>query len=371
MNIRFVDIGRTDAPLLAELQEAFTRHATRSSFILGESVERFEREFAEYCGVKHCIGVSSGTMALQLALKAQGVGDGDKVVTTPNTFVATVEAICHTGATPVFVDVIPETFNIDTSLLEANWTSHVKAIIPVHMYGQMADMWGVRNFANKFGYKVIEDACQAHGATYRSARAGSVLANGVACYSFYPSKNLGAYGDAGAVVTDDDAVDEQVRSLRNHGAQDKHWHERIGFTARMDSLQASILSVKLKHLDKWNAMRLSIAEQYNEGLGNIDEIVLPSVCEYQTPVYHLYVIRAQQKVELRGRLAARKIETGLHYLLPIHRQKAYAHLGYPQGSFPVAESLAKEIVSLPMYPTLSSEEVSRVCECIREFYEIM
>jgi len=333
-------------------------------FVLGENVRAFEEEFARYCGVKYAVGVGSGLEALHLALLALGVGEGDEVITVPFTAVATTLAISFAGAKPVFVDVEPDTCLMDATKIREHITPRTKAIIPVHLYGQCADMDAINSIAREKGLKVIEDAAQAHGAMYRGKRAGAL--GDVGCFSFYPSKNLGAYGEAGMVTTNDESVAERVRMLRNYGQSDRYHHKLKGYNSRLDELQAAVLRVKLRHLDEWNEERRELARRYNEALTDCG-VGLPVEREGRRHVFHLYVIRSPQRDALREYLRERQIGTQIHYPIPVHLQEAYKELGLRRGCFPVSERLADEVLSIPLFPELSESEVSAVIDAVRGF----
>jgi dTDP-4-amino-4,6-dideoxygalactose transaminase len=334
-----------------------------TTFILGEQLKSFEREFADFCNSKHCIGLNSGTSALHLALLAKGIGKGDEVVTTPNTFIATCEAISYTGATPKLVDIDPDTFNMDPKKLEKAITSKTKAVIPVDLYGQPADMKQIMEIAKKNNIIVIEDACQAHGAEHYKKK---VPFADIGCFSFYPAKNLGAYGEGGCVVSNDKEFDEFARAYRDHGQVKKHVHKYIGYNYRLEELQAAILRVKLRHLEKWISARRKIASAYNEFLMDCD-VTIPVEKSYNKHVYHLYVIKVKNRHKLMGYLNSKGIQTAIHYPTPIHLQEAYSFLNYKKGSFPIAEKCVEEILSLPIYPELKQEEISIVAKAIKEF----
>jgi dTDP-4-amino-4,6-dideoxygalactose transaminase len=329
--------------------------------VLGADVSAFEVEFAEYCGVRHAIGVDSGTSALELALLAFGVGPGDEVITAANTFVATTFAIAHTGARPVLVDVDPVTYTMEASAVAAALTSRTRAIVPVHLYGQCADMGPIVSLARERGLVVVEDGCQAHGARYQGRRAGSL--GDAAAFSFYPAKNLGAAGDGGMVVASDDAIADRVRLLRNYGQRTKYDSEILGFNRRLDTLQAAMLRVKLAFLDGWNESRRAHAARYHAALEGT-EVVRPMARDGDEHVWHLYVVRVPCRDAVRRRLAERDIDTGIHYPIPIHLQAAHRDLGYAPGDFPVAERLAREVLSLPMYPELPDDAPERVAEAL-------
>jgi len=366
--VPLVDLQAQYRGIKQEINEAITRVLDRSRFILGPEVEAFEQEFAAYCGTRYGIGVSSGSSALLLALLAAGVGPGDEVITTPLTFAATTEAISHAGATIRFVDVDPLTGNIDPARLEVAVTPRTKALLPVHLYGQPADMEAIADVARRHDLIVIEDAAQAHGARYASRPVGSFgLA---ACFSFFPAKNLGAYGDGGMVVTNDQAIAEQVRLLRVHGQRSKYEHLVEGYGERLDELHAAVLRVKLPHLDAWNAARTRAAEFYHEALADLG-FQLPSVHPAASHVYHLFVVLLNGRDDFRRHLTARGIETGLHYPIPLHLQAAYQHLGHRPGDFPHAENFAARGLSLPMYPELSKDQLRRVVKAMHEAAEQM
>jgi dTDP-4-amino-4,6-dideoxygalactose transaminase len=364
MRVPIVELKSQYLAHQAELDGAIREVLEASWFILGQQGEAFEREFAGYCGAAHAVGVGSGTEALHLALLACGVGPGDEVITVPNTAVPTVCAIDFSGATPVFADIDPLTFNLDPSELERRLTPGTKAIVPVHLYGQPADMAPVCEFARQHGLRVVDDAAQAHGAEYRGRRVGT-LADATA-WSFYPSKNLGAYGDAGAVTTDDPELAQRLRLLRNYGEERRYYHTIRGFNSRLDEIQAAILRVKLRHLDTWNARRRAIAARYQESIRH-PEVRLPTEAPWARHVFHLYVIRTRQRDALREHLLAREIGTQIHYPLPVYRQEAYAHLGVPVGACPEAECAAEEVLSLPLYPELTDAQVDAVAKAVNEF----
>jgi len=364
MNVPFVDLRAQYMSLASEVQQAISAVLERGDFILGKEISLFEEEFAAYCGVKHAIGVDSGTSALELALRAYGIGPGDEVITAANTFIATAFAVSYTGATPVLVDVDPQTYTIDVSLLENAITDRTRAIIPVYLYGHPADMNPILEIAQQYGLVVIEDACQAHGAKYKGKRVGSL--GHAAAFSFYPAKNLGAYGDGGMVVTNDERVAESLRMLRNYGQREKYHHVLRGYNHRLDTLQAALLRVKLKHLDAWNAARRQRAQLYGELLAH-SSVILPMEADYAEHVYHLYVIRIEDRDELRSHLHDKDIATGIHYPIPIHLQPAYRDLGYEKGSFPVTEEYAEQILSLPMYAELTPGSIEYVADAIREY----
>lgn len=355
--IPFVDLASQHWFLGDEIMTAVGDVITQGGFTLGSEVTKFEEEFAEYCGVNYAVGVGSGTDALHFALRALGIGPGDEVITVPNTFIATVEAIIMCGARPVFVDVDESTYLIDPAHLEHAITKRTKAIIPVHLYGQPADMSEICRIAADHGIKVIEDACQAHGASIDNVKVGSL--GDAACFSFYPSKNLGGIGDGGIVVTNDKVISEQVKILRNHGESGKNNHIEMGFCSRLHGIQAAALRVKLKFLDRWNKARRFNAETYNVFFEDV-AVIRPYCKELNYHVYHLYVIRAKDRDGLRNYLAERGIDTGVHYPIPIHLQPSMSEYGYKRGDFPITEKLTGEILSLPMFPELKQADVERI-----------
>jgi dTDP-4-amino-4,6-dideoxygalactose transaminase len=365
--IRFFDLGPQTRAIKAEVLAAFEDVMERTAFSGGPAVEDFEEGFARFSGVSHAIGVGNGTDAVWAALLAAGVKAGDEVITVPNTFIATAEAISFCGATPVFVDIEMDSYNRDPEQLRGAISPRTRAIVPVHLFGQMADMGPIREIAEESGVPIVEDASQAHGATYQGHPAGSMGTAG--CFSFYPAKNLGAWGEAGAVVTPDADVAAWIRSFRNHGQAEKNEHGIIGWNARMDGFQGAVLSVKLRHIEAWTASRRRHAAHYDRRLAGIPGLVAPLEVPGRRHVYHLYVVRTPDRDGVRSELARRGIETGMHYPRPIHLQDAYASLGYGPGSFPKAETLAREGVSLPMYPELRPEEIDRVADALEEIFQ--
>jgi dTDP-4-amino-4,6-dideoxygalactose transaminase len=360
--VPFLDLKRQCSPIQDEIRDAFQRVLDTCHFASGPFVETFEREFARYCGVRHCVCVNSGTSALHLAVLACGVGPGDEVITVPFTFIATAWAISYVGAKPIFVDIEPESYTIDVSQVERAITPRTRAILPVHLYGQMADMTPLKQICERHNLALIEDAAQAHGAEYFGQRAGSI--GRVGCFSFYPTKNLGAVGEGGAITTDDDAIAERARALRDHAQTTKYKHEELGFNYRMDGLQAAVLTVKLKYLDRWNSARRDLAARYNSLLSDTP-LALPMEANGRRHVWHLYVVGHSKRHSLRETLTKAGIETGLHYPIPVHLQPAYAHLQHAAGNFLVAEKASRECLSLPLYPELSEEEQIRVAEIIQ------
>ena len=364
--IPLVNLKRQTGPLQGEIQNAIAEVLADCQFVKGIWIERFEDAFARYCGVAHASAVASGTAALQVALLAAGVGEGDEVITSPYTFIATAEAITCVGAKPVFADILPGPFTIDPHKIERVTSPRTRAIIPVDLFGQPADLGAIGELAQLHRLTVIEDACQATGAEYQGSRLGS--RSHLTCFSFYPSKNLGALGDAGAVVSNDLKAMEHVRIRRDHGQTGPYIHEVEGLNARMDSIQAAVLLVKLRYLDQWNATRRKHARHYDELLGDIEAVTTPPIMEYATPVYALYTIRARDRDRLREHLREREIMTGVYYPTPLHLQPAYQFLDYKEHDFPVAETAAREVLSLPLYPELLEDEINRVAEGIRSFY---
>lgn len=365
--IPFVDLSRAHRPLREKFLGVLARAIDESAFVMGSAVREFEEAFAQYCGSKYCVGVSSGTDALVLALKAAGLGRGDEVITVPNSFIATAAAIRMAGATPVFVDVDERTQLMDVRLLERAITPRTRAILPVHLFGQVAQMSEIHKVASAHKLIVIEDACQAHGATLGGRRIGE-LGSLAATFSFYAGKNLGALGEAGAVITNDSEFASRLRRLREHGQSEKYIHAELGTNARLDAIQAGFLSVKLAHLDSWNAERRRLAARYNQKLSGVPGVLLPHAAD-PGHVYHLYVVRVKDRDGARRFLQERGISTGIHYPIPIHLQGAFADAGYGPGSFPVTEMLAREIISLPMFPGLTDAEVDRVCGALTEWCE--
>lgn len=364
MRVPFADLRSLHVPMRAELSEVFSRVLDNNSFILGPEVQRFEDAFARYVGTGHCVAVSNGTVALQLALLALKIGPGDEVITAANTFIATAEAISAVGARPVFVDVDPRYYNMDPEAVVGAITPRTRALIPVHLYGQTADMDPLLALAEKHGLAVVEDACQAHGAEYKGRKAGGMGL--LSCFSFYPGKNLGALGEGGAVLCNDAKLAQQLRMLRDHGSFKKYEHCFPGYNFRMEGLQGGFLAVKLAYLEKGNHGRRAAAEIYGRLLKDAP-LVVPEVLPGAKHVYHLYVIQTSLRDALKQHLAEQGIETGLHYPVPLHLQQAYAALGYKAGDFPVVESLARRILSLPIFPTISREQIEYVCSAVMEF----
>jgi dTDP-4-amino-4,6-dideoxygalactose transaminase len=359
MLVPYFDLKKQYSSLRDEVMQALDRVCSNASFILGEEVGEFEKAFAAYCEVKYCVALNSGTSALHLALLALGIKPGDEVITTPNTFIATAEAICYAGAKPVFVDIDPETGNLDPALIELAVTEHTKVILPVHLYGRPADMEPILEIARRCNLAVIEDACQAHGARYRGRRVGSI--GRAAAFSYYPSKNLSAYGEGGALTTNDAGIAELARSLRNHGQSDPYSHERIGYNYRMEGFQGAVLRVKLKRLEQWNARRKEIATLYRSLLQWASVEIRPDDPRDER-VYHLFVVYIERRDAVRAALEARGIHTAIHYPCPVHLQPAFAFLGYGPGSFPHAEHACERVLSMPFFPEMTNEQVRYAAE---------
>jgi dTDP-4-amino-4,6-dideoxygalactose transaminase len=361
--VPFLDLSAHHAPLLPELETAIKGVISSGAFAGGPYVAGFEEDFAAFCECEHAIGVGSGTEALWLALQGAGVGPGDEVITVPSTFLATAEAISWCGARPVFVDVEESTCTMDPAKLEAAITNRTKAVIPVHLFGQTANMDPILQIARQYGLIVIEDACQAHGAGYKGRPAGSLGDAG--CFSFYPGKNLGAFGEAGAVVTNDGDLAERIRMLRDHGQTAKYHHAAIGWNGRMDGIQGAVLRIKLRHLDRANSARRFHAANYRDLLAGVEGITLPAEAPWGHHVYHVFALRARDREVIIKALNAARIGYGIHYPVPVHLQEAYRGLGYREGAFPVAERVASELLSLPMYPELTKAQIRLVARCVR------
>jgi dTDP-4-amino-4,6-dideoxygalactose transaminase len=359
--VPYLDLQTQYDALRSEVLTALEEICKSNRFAQGPATADFEPRFAAYCGVDHCVSLNSGTSALHLALRCLDVGPGDEVVTVAMTFIATAWAISYVGAKPVFVDIDPVRRTLDPDKLEAAITPRTKAIIPVHLYGMPAEMDGINAIAERRGLPVIEDAAQAHGATYRGKRVGQF--GQIACFSFYPSKNLGAYGEGGALITNDASMAQRARSLRDHAQSQKYFHDEIGYNYRMDSFQAAVLSIKLKHLDAWNSARIDRAQCYSDLLKD-SSYKLPAQFSDSECVWHCYVIETAERDRVRSVLQDAGIQTAVHYPLPVHLQKAYAHLGYQSGDLPVTEALCEKCLSLPIYPELSQEKISRVASVL-------
>ncbi len=366
MTIQFVDLKKQYAPLKEEILANISSVFDSMQLFLGKNVQALEKEFSEFCEVEYGFGVSEGTTALHVILRAMEIGPGDEVITVPNTFIATVEAIVLAGAKPVFVDIDPHTYLMDVTKIEEKITPNTKAILPVHLYGQTADMDPILDIASRHHLRVIEDACQAHGARYKGRRAGSL--GDAAAFSFYFSKNLGAYGEGGFISTKDPEIARRVRMLRDHGSEVRYHHDLIGLNARPDEIQAVVLRAKLPHLEEWNSKRRQHAALYTSLLTDT-MVKTPTVDFSNEPVFHLYVIQTPKRDELQTYLKEHGIFTGIHYPIPIHLQKACATLGYKQGDFPVTEEVTPRILSLPMFAELQDNEIEYVASTIKEFFK--
>lgn len=364
--IPLVDIIRQGKKLRPQILDSIQKIIEKGDFILGEDVGLFEEEFADYCGVENAIGVASGTDAIQLALRALEIGEGDEVIVQANTFISTVLPIIYVGAKPVLVDINPQTYNIDVSEIEKKITNRTKAIFPVHLYGQVAEMDKISEIARRHNLFVIEDACQAHGATFKGKKAGSF--GDIACFSFYPGKNLGAYGDGGAVVTNNKELADKVRILRNIGQKSKYHHSVKGYNSRLDTIQAAILRIKLPNLDGWNNERREIAREFTKDLSSLP-VNTPIEGPGSIANYHLYVVRASKRDALLEHLHAKQIYAGVHYPFPIHLHEALKDLGHKKGDFPISEKYSEEIISLPIFPELTKEEIGIIIDELRKFYE--
>jgi dTDP-4-amino-4,6-dideoxygalactose transaminase len=359
--IPFVDLKAQYQTIKPEILDAITHVLDSGQFVLGPEVAAFEREFAAFCRTEHAIGVNSGTSALHLALLTAGIGPGDEVITVPHTFVATAAAIAYTGATPVLVDIDPVSYTMDPSLIERAITPRTRALLPVHLYGQPADMDPILEIAARHGLVVIEDAAQSHGAEYMGRRAGGI--GHLGCFSFYPGKNLGAYGEGGAVTTNDPDYARKLRMLRDWGSERKYHHDIMGYNYRLEEIQAAILRVKLRHLESWTEARRAHARAYDRLLAG-SAVSVPAELPYARHVYHIYAVRTPQRAALQRALQNAGIHTGIHYPIPVHLQPAFASLGYRPGSFPHAEQAAVEVLSLPMYAELTEEQIQRVAAAV-------
>ena len=366
MKVPLLDLKAEYHELRDQILPALDRVCENSAFVLGEDVEQFEREFASYCDVKHCVALSSGTAALHLGLLALGVQAGDEVITSPNTFLATAEAITYCGARPVFVDIHPATANLDSGQIERAVTPRTRAIIPIHLYGRPADMDAIRSIAEKLKLLVLEDAAQAHGARYRGRRVGGL--GNAAAFSFYPSKNLGAYGEGGALTTNDDSIAKYARAARSHGQTARYEHEFVGYNYRMQGFQGAVLRIKLRYLDRWTARRQEIAHEYRRVLANA-KLGMPTDAAEDECVYHQFAIYVTNRNSVISQLAAREIETAIHYPKPLHLQPAYSSLAYPRCSFPIAERACEHVLSLPVYPSMTAEQVAHVANSVLEVVE--
>ena len=359
--VPFVDLKAQYQSIKTEIDEAIARVIENTSFILGPEVAVFEEAFANYIGAGFCVGLNSGTAALHLALLACGIGPGDEVIVPTNTFFATAETVSCVGATPVFMDADPISYTIDVGRIEDSITARTRALIPVHLYGQSADLNPIFDLARRKNLFVIEDAAQAHGAEYKGRRVGAL--GDIGCFSFYPSKNLGAYGEAGAVVTNDEEVAHRVRMLRDHGSEQKYRHEIIGYNFRLEGIQAAVLNVKLRHLDAWNDARRAHAARYRELLSSAN-LILPTEMPYAHHVYHVFAVQSAARDDLQAKLTQAGIQTNIHYPIPIHLQPAYAALGYRRGDFPEAERQCDRVLSLPMFAELTDEQIQSVANTI-------
>ena len=362
--VPFLDLKSHHLPHREEFLASIAEVIDTGAFAGGRFVDRFEEEFAAYCDSKIAIGVSNGTDALWLALLALGVGPGDEVITVPATFIATAEAISYCGATPVFVDINAQSYNMDPQLLEAAITPKTKAIIPVHLFGQMADMDPILAIAKAHGIPVVEDSAQGHGARNKGRRAGSLGAAG--CFSFYPGKNLGAFGEGGAIVTDDEELAGKMRMFRDHGQEKKYHHKVVGWNCRLDGIQGAVLSIKLRYLDERNQLRRDRAAQYTAALRDVDGVVTPYCGEENEPVHHIYAVRVKNRDQVLRAMGDLGVSCAIHYPVPVHLQEAYQHLPYKEGDFPVSERCASEFLSLPMFPELTTDQVETVVEKLCE-----
>jgi len=367
MDVPFLDLKAQFPQIREEIEHRFKRTIDNTAFVCGREVKEFEERFSELHDVKYTVGLSSGTDANHLALLCCGIREKDEVLVPAFTFIATAEGISHSGAKPVFVDVDEKTFNIDVNQIEDNITSKTKAINPVHLFGQPADMRRIQKLAEKYDILVIEDSAQAHCAEHRGIRVGCM--GKAAAWSFYPGKNLGAWGEAGALTTDDEDIYHKALKLRDHGSEKKYYHDFIGYNYRMSEFQAAVLNVKMKYIEEWTEKRRLNAYRYNQRLKGIDKIIIPSALDGVSHVYHLYVIRVQERDKLQEYLKDQGIGTGLHYPFPLHLTEAYSYLGYKKGDFPKAEKVAQEVLSLPMYAELTEGQIDYVCEKIKEFYK--
>uniref|UniRef100_A0A7C3J722 DegT/DnrJ/EryC1/StrS family aminotransferase n=1 Tax=candidate division WOR-3 bacterium TaxID=2052148 RepID=A0A7C3J722_UNCW3 len=367
VKVPFLDLKAQYHSIKNEVDKKLIEVCENTAFTMGPFVEEFEKKFSEYLGVKHFVATSTGTSALHTALLAFGIGNGDEVLVPVNTFTATAEAVVMVGAKPVFVDNDPLTYNMDVSKIEQLITHKTRAIIPVHLYGQPADMEKIGEIASKHNLIVIEDCAQAHGAKFKGKMVGTF--GHAACFSFYPGKNLGSYGEGGGVATNSDDIAEKMDKIRNHGSKIKYVHEFVGYNYHMHGFQGAVLTIKLKYLDGWNKRRREIAEKYTEKLKDIKDLSLPYVQKDCEHVFHLYVIRTSFREELRQFLNDNGVGTNIHYPYPLHLQESYKFVGYKQGDFPIAEEYAPKLLSLPMYPEMTDEQIEYVVSKIKEFYK--
>ena len=363
VRVPYFDLTAQYASLRDEIRDALDHVCQNATFILGDEAERFERAFADYCGVKHCVALNSGTSALHLALVSAGIGSGDEVITSANTFIATAEAICYTGAKPVFIDIDPATANLDPAQIEQAITPRTRAIVPVHLYGRPANLDAISEIANRHRLTLIEDACQAHGAKYGGKRVGGF--GHAAAFSFYPGKNLGAYGEGGALTTNDDDVAKMVRSLRTHGETSRYIHRYVGYNYRMEGFQAAVLNVKMKRLDQWTAKRQACASLYRQLLSSPNVRFLEDPPE-SDPVYHLFVVYVENRDQVRKELEKRGVQTAVHYPIPIHLQEAFAFLGQGRGSLPHTERACERVLSMPLFPEMTEEQVRDAASALSE-----
>lgn len=373
MKVQLLDLGSQYRKIKKEVLAEIRKVCDSQHYVLGKNVKSFEQEVADYCGSKYAVGVASGSDALLLSLMAAGVGPGDKVITTPFTFFATVGSIAILGAEPVFVDIDPRTYNMDPASLEkrlkARSTKDVKAVIPVHLFGQCADMGPIKRVSKKYGLKIVEDAAQAIGAEYKGKKAGSLGDTG--CFSFYPTKNLGGFGDGGMITTNNKSTAEKLRMLRGHGSRKRYYHEILGTNSRLDEIQAAALRVKLRYLDEWQSLRIRNAGRYDElfkKAGLDEKVTLPYVQKENLSVYNQYVVRVPKRDALRERLKEKGIGTEVYYPVPVHLQKCFRHLGLGKGDFPVSEKAAREVMALPIYPELTLKQQKYVVSAIEAFY---
>ena len=369
MTIPMTDLTASYPEIKDEIEKGIFRVLQKTNFILGEEVEKFEKEFAAFCGAKYAVGVASGTDALKIALIASGVKDGDEVITTPSTFIATTEAIVQSGAVPVFADVLLDTYNINPDEIVKKISPKTRAILPVHLYGHPADIYEICDIANRHNLIVIEDCAQAFTAQYKTSYNGKFRYVGTfgkaGCFSFFPAKNLGAFGDGGMIITDDEDVYKKSKALRNHGSYVRYYHEMDGFNSRLDTIQAVVLSIKLKHITKWTQMRNKVAEHYNSILK--DKVVVPLTkenCRHSFNYYNIKFASKKLRDETQERLSEKGISSQIYYPVPLHLQKVYQYLGYKKGDFPIAEKIADETLALPMYPELSDEQIEYICSLI-------
>ena len=362
--MNFIDFSGQYAEIKKEVDVGFKKVFKHADFVLGKEEQDFEKVFAKYCGVKYAVGVNSGTDALYLAVASFNIGPGDEVILPTFTFIATALCISYTGATPVFVDIEPQTYNLDPAKIERAITKNTKAIIPVHIYGQAANMDEINSLAKKYNLKVIEDAAQAHGALYKGKKIGSL--GDVACFSFYPTKGLGAFGDGGMLVTDDEAIYKEALMLRDYGREGRYKHKIKGYNSRLDTLQAVVLLAKLKRLDKWNKMRAQCAAYYGKLLKGVEGIQTPTIKEGRSHVFQTFAVRLENRDAVHDYLREKGISVLIHYPIPLHLQEAYKELGHKVGDFPEAESLSNDILSLPMYPHMTKKEIEYVCDTLKK-----